>query len=220
MKTVAIVMLLVALFATGLWGHGQMILKQQALIQVNQREEAYNGLLKEFEGLQGKLDECLSLKEENELQNEEISYLEQFMEECFGIQSELEKKDFIIKHKDAEIAAQESSINALTKSLKDKLAIDSRVMTITAYTLSHDECGPDLTPALSSSECIVGETAAVSPDLSKWLGTHIYIEGFGVRYVNDLTSDRFTNRVDILVASKAEAFEIGCKKKIPVFKFL
>jgi 3D (Asp-Asp-Asp) domain-containing protein len=92
-------------------------------------------------------------------------------------------------------------------------------MTLTAYTLSYDECGPDLTPALSTSKCVVGETVAVSPDLSSWLGKFVYIEGFGVRYVNYLTADRFSNRVDILVASKKEAFDIGCKKGIFVCPF-
>ena len=93
---------------------------------------------------------------------------------------------------------------------------EKRTVTVTAYTLSHDECGATFDPALSGSKAIVGRTAAVSPDLSHWLGTSVLIEGFGIRFINDLTSDRYKNRVDILVASKKEAYEIGRKNGIPV----
>lgn len=104
-------------------------------------------------------------------------------------------------------------IDALNKLYAGALVSNKKMtMTLTAYTLSPDECGADLTPALSTSVCKVDQTIAVSPDLRSWLGTFVYVEGFGVRYVNDLTSARFKNRVDILVSTKDEASVIGCGK--------
>lgn len=231
MKMTTIVMLLSALFVTGLWGHGQMVRKQSAELQAKWNREDNDKLIVELNGLRESVKDCLELREDIDLKNDEIEYLQQFIKECSRLRDEMKgmgeafqeelgrkTREFqtALDKKDKEIASKNKTIRALGRPKKESISPDKRIMTLTAYTLSPDECGPDLTPALSSSKAVAGETAAVSPDLSHWLGKKVHIEGFGIRLINDLTSERFTNRVDILVASKAEAFKIGCKSGIQV----
>lgn len=220
MKTITIIMVLAALFVTGLWGQNQMILRQQAEEKLKESAEAYKELDEKFDVLESSINECFSLKGENEFQYNEIEYLRELIGTYMQAKEELDRKDKAIEEQKITIDTKEKEILTLKKSLDGIVTSDHKIsMTLTAYTLSYDECGPDLTPALSTSKCVVGETAAVSPDLSSWLGKFVYIEGFGVRYVNDLTDVRFRNRVDILVASKKEAFNIGCKRGIVVCPF-
>lgn len=216
MKTTTIVMLLAALYATGWWGRGQMVQRQDLELQVIQCNEMNNNLLVEVNSLADTMEKCLEIKQENELKNDEIEFLQQYIKECDQLRVEIRKRDETVEKKDAELASKNRTIRSLEKAVEKNKSDQVRKMTLTAYTLSHDECGPDLTPALPNSEAVVGETAAVSPDLSHWLGKHVYIEGFGVRYINDLTSKKFSNRVDILVASKTEAYEIGCQNGVVV----
>ena len=62
-------------------------------------------------------------------------------------------------------------------------------------------------------DTIPGYTAAVSRNAMYLLGEHIYIEGYGTFYVNDLTakhiSDKFDKpTIDICVGTKQEALAI------------
>ena len=127
-------------------------------------------------------------------------------------QNYIQRQEFLIN-------VNNGIIDILNKLYAGALTADNKKeMTLTAYTLSHDECGDDFTPALSSSACVIGHTVAVSRDLRSWMGTFIYIEGYGVRYVNDLMHSRFKNRIDLLVETKDEAFEIG-KSKVNIYRF-
>lgn len=61
-------------------------------------------------------------------------------------------------------------------------------------------------------KCIPGKTAGVSKDLKHLMGKKIYIEGFGVRHVTDLTHDRIKNRIDLAIDKNKNATELGVKK--------
>ena len=60
----------------------------------------------------------------------------------------------------------------------------------------------------------VGWTAAVSPNCIHFLGSKVYVEGYGVRYVNDLTHPRQDDEfgmctLDLAVPTKEDAYRIG-----------
>ena len=59
---------------------------------------------------------------------------------------------------------------------------------------------------------VPGWTIAVSRDLAGWLGKRVYIEGIGVRRVNDLMNSRYSQRIDILKPTVADAREWGVKE--------
>jgi len=83
---------------------------------------------------------------------------------------------------------------------------------ITAYTARKEEC--DETPWFTAimEKPVPGGTIAVSRDLKYLLGRKVYIPGYGIRRVNDLMNERYSKRVDILVASVGEAYRHGVKK--------
>lgn len=62
-----------------------------------------------------------------------------------------------------------------------------------------------------------GWTCAVSRDLVDWLGGKVWIEGVGVRYVSDLTHQRFQKRVDVLVGKPREVASIGNEERRVIF---
>jgi 3D (Asp-Asp-Asp) domain-containing protein len=62
----------------------------------------------------------------------------------------------------------------------------------------------------------VGYTAAVSPECIYLLGSTIYVRGYGIRYINDLTSDRLDKEhdmctLDLAVPNTHEAKKVGNK---------
>ena len=66
---------------------------------------------------------------------------------------------------------------------------------------------------------VVGRTAAVSPACNYLLGEEVYIQGYGVRYVNDITADWLDEKYDICtldlaVPNKQEAHKINSIKKV------
>lgn len=78
-------------------------------------------------------------------------------------------------------------------------------VTVTHYTASADETDsdPDITAILERPR--VGRTVAVSRDLKHLLGKKIYLEGYGIRWVNDLMAKGAKMRVDVLVGTKKGA---------------
>ena len=57
-----------------------------------------------------------------------------------------------------------------------------------------------------------GRTVAVSQDLKRLLGRKVYIEGFGVRVVEDLMHPRFENRLDLCLPDRRQALAFGVKR--------
>lgn len=84
------------------------------------------------------------------------------------------------------------------------------------YTASEDETDSDPTITAIMTKVKVGRTVAVSHDLMHWLGRKIYIKGRGVFLVEDLMNARYTGRIDVLVASKAIARELGVQSNTKV----
>jgi len=85
-------------------------------------------------------------------------------------------------------------------------------LTATAYC---PLCGTDDdTPQLAALGGLVkpGRTVAVSQDLRRLLGRKVYIEGLGVRVVEDLMHPRFTGRVDLCLPDRDQALAFGVKR--------
>lgn len=81
-------------------------------------------------------------------------------------------------------------------------------LTATAYC---PDCLDDDGPQLSASGAPVraGRTVAVSRDLRRLLGRKVYIEGVGVRVVEDLMHPRHAGRLDLCLPSRRQAVDFG-----------
>ncbi len=93
-------------------------------------------------------------------------------------------------------------------------AIKARV---TAYTARIQETDADPGRTAIMEKPVPGWTCAVSRDLAHWLGGRIWIEGVGVRKVNDLMNERFKRRVDILVGKAKEAASVTADERRVIF---
>ncbi len=94
------------------------------------------------------------------------------------------------------------------------MAIKARV---TAYTASRRETDNDPEHTATMERPVPGWTCAVSRDLSHWLGGRVWIEGVGVRRVNDLMNGRFRQRVDVLVGKPGEAASVSADERKVIF---
>ncbi len=57
-----------------------------------------------------------------------------------------------------------------------------------------------------------GRTVAVSQDLKRLLGRKVYIDGLGVRVVEDLMHPRFRQRLDLCLSDREKAMAFGVKR--------
>ena len=89
--------------------------------------------------------------------------------------------------------------------------------TITAYSNRIRETDSDNKNTATMEKPISGWTCAISQDLIHWLGGRIYIEGIGVRKVNDLMNSRYSQRVDLFIGNTKHAQEFGKKTHQVVF---
>lgn len=85
--------------------------------------------------------------------------------------------------------------------------IKQRDMRVTGYV-------PTGNKTALGEDVVVGRTAAVSRNCMDLLGEKVYIEGHGVRYVNDLTADWVGEKfnictIDLAVPSEKHAKQIG-----------
>ena len=92
---------------------------------------------------------------------------------------------------------------------------DPKEVTTYAYTASIEECDDDPTITASGCDIYIG-VVAVSHDLHKtWgFGTKLYINGVGMRIVEDLMNRRHKKSIDIYIPEKEDAIEYGKKKTI------
>lgn len=88
---------------------------------------------------------------------------------------------------------------------------------VTAYTASRSETDSDPGRTAIMERPVPGWTCAVSRDLAHWLGGRVWIEGVGVRRVNDLMHGRFRQRVDVLVGQVKEAASVSADERKVVF---
>lgn len=85
--------------------------------------------------------------------------------------------------------------------------IKQRNMRVTGYT-------PTGNKTALGEDVVVGRTAAVSRNCMDLLGEKVYIEGHGIRYVNDLTADWVGEKfnictIDLAVPTEKHAMQIG-----------
>lgn len=94
----------------------------------------------------------------------------------------------------------------------------SYMVTVTAYSPSSNETDntPNKTALLQKP--VPGWTCAVSRDLMDYLGKRVYIDGLGVRKINDLMNKRYEKRIDLCMGKK-EAIEFGVEKDIKIIFF-
>ena len=90
-------------------------------------------------------------------------------------------------------------------------------MTVTAYSpeIGQTDSTPYTTAILEKP--VQGWTVAISPDLLKFLGDQVYIEGQGVYRVEDRMNDRFRERIDIFFSDAEMAMSFGKKNLRVVF---
>lgn len=87
------------------------------------------------------------------------------------------------------------------------------ILTVTAYTVSENECDSTPDKTAINTKPIPGHTVAVSRDLSYMLGKEIWIEGLGVWHVNDVMNKRYDSRIDIVVKNKEIAKAWGKRER-------
>jgi 3D (Asp-Asp-Asp) domain-containing protein len=89
--------------------------------------------------------------------------------------------------------------------------------TVVAYSgeVSQTDSDPGLTSMMEAP--IPGKTCAVSQDLIHWMNCRIYINGIGIRRVNDLMGLRATQTIDLFVKDRGEAKRFGKKKCQVIF---
>ena len=89
-------------------------------------------------------------------------------------------------------------------------------LTVTAYTNRPQETN-NCPKTATMEQAVPGWTVAVSRDLIHWLGGRVYIEGVGVRRVNDLMNARHERTLDLLVGTVSDAVEWGRQERMVVY---
>ena len=114
-------------------------------------------------------------------------------------------------------ARQANTISAQFAELISAKGINrSRIIRVTGYTACVEECDDDPQVTASMRRVRPGKTVAVSRDLYKqgWtFGKRVWVEGYGEKEITDLMNERFTKRVDLLVASKKVANGINADRQ-------
>lgn len=81
-------------------------------------------------------------------------------------------------------------------------APEPAVLRLSAYSLEPTQCDLDPKHTATMARPKPGSTVAVSRDRMHWLGKKVYVEGVGVRKVQDLMHPRFKNAMDLLGPTK------------------
>ena len=118
-----------------------------------------------------------------------------------------------LRHETVLMAQDEAMARSEAAMAAGRFAIDPderRRLRLTATAYCPD-CLDDDGPQLSASGAPVraGRTVAVSRDLRRLLGRKVYIEGIGVRVVEDLMHPRFAKRLDVCLPDKRQALDFG-----------
>ena len=135
-----------------------------------------------------------------------------FLKISFDLQGKL--------HKQIEVLETENhiwrEIANFNISQASSLAPKYATLTITAYTNRPQETNKCPKTA-TMEQAVPGWTVAVSRDLIHWLGGRVYIEGVGVRRVNDLMNARHEKTLDLLVGTVGDAVEWGRQERMVVY---
>ena len=118
---------------------------------------------------------------------------------------------------EARISALSEERQTLTRQVAELKSMWVREVTVTAYSPTAEECGPDPLTTASMTKPRPG-MVAVSRDLfdEGWVfGKKVYVKGHGVFEIADLMSKRYTERMDIFFPSTDQARRFG-KKQVTV----
>jgi 3D (Asp-Asp-Asp) domain-containing protein len=89
-------------------------------------------------------------------------------------------------------------------------------LTATAYCPGCLPGDDGLSLSASGEPVRAGRTVAVSRDLRRLLGRRVFIEGVGVRVVEDLMHPRFAARLDLCLPDKDQALAFGVQNLVVV----
>lgn len=102
----------------------------------------------------------------------------------------------------------------LTRQMAELKDIKIKEVTLTAYSPTEEECGPNPQTTASMVKVRPG-IIAVSRDLfdQGWIfGKKVYVKGHGVFEIADLMSKRYTKRMDIYLPDTEKAKRFGVKQ--------
>jgi 3D (Asp-Asp-Asp) domain-containing protein len=118
---------------------------------------------------------------------------------------------------DAQIMALDEERQELARQVAELRNMWVKEVTVTAYSPTIEECGPDPFTTASMGKVRPG-IIAVSRDLfdEGWVfGKKVYVKGHGIFEIADLMSKRYTQRMDIFFPDTDQARQFG-KKQITV----
>ena len=146
-----------------------------------------------------------------------LSYNQQILNSKIqNLKSIVKDQGEILELKSRNIGLKNQCIQTLqeqNKELDKKLqSATSETVTVTAYTARYNECDNTPTQTATMTKTRPGVGAAVSRDLIHFLGKRIYVEGVGIREVDDVMNERWNKKIDILVPSINIAKEFGVKE--------
>ena len=151
--------------------------------------------------------------------------LEKTRADYYAVQVAQLKDKVVIENHEDEVAQYKCAIQELKESLNEEssryeklheLVYNAPVdrvrvfnLTISAYTASKKECGKSDGITATMEHVHPGHTCAVSRDLSRLLGKHVYIAGVGVRYINDTMAEEISNGIDLNMRYVNRAMQFG-----------
>jgi 3D (Asp-Asp-Asp) domain-containing protein len=99
---------------------------------------------------------------------------------------------------------------------KDKIHMIHNKMSVSAYSVRKTKSKKHQRLTATQTPPIVGLTVAISRDKKHLLGRTVWIDGVGTREITDLMGRQWTNKMDVLVATRKDAKAFGLKKKVRV----
>lgn len=125
---------------------------------------------------------------------------------------------FIADYQEKVITEQEKTIQSLNMKLERKQLVTVSFYHPGSRGINSDS---DHTNTATMTKPVVGRTVAISDELFNlgWLGSKIYIDGFGVFLAEDRMGESIKGKcVDICVNSKKRAFQLGKEYNVIVMR--
>lgn len=126
----------------------------------------------------------------------------------------LQQNNIILKH-EKEICTLSETVDELSKIIDSNNNI-SKISYLGKFTLSFysKEQFPGKTAIGTYGQA--GITIAADPNIIP-LGTQVYIEGYGFRYVQDTGGAIKGNKIDVFVETTEEAIQLGRKENVDIW---
>ena len=142
--------------------------------------------------------------------------VDMFLKENELLQLELENKELELLQRDKGISSQEDNIINLNNIIVSERKANSHMRYLGKFKLSFysKEMFPENTATGVKGQA--GITIAADPSIIP-LNKSVYIEGFGVRFVQDTGGAIKGNKIDVFVNTTKEAKQLGVKKNVDVW---